>query len=120
MKAPNLDYFRPRSLPEACSVLAQNEDAMPLAGGQSLLAALNLRLSSPKLLVDIGELPELAASEHGDGAIRLGALTRHADLLASDRLRQALPLLPRAAALIGHAAIRNRGTLGGSLAFADP
>ncbi len=120
MKAPNFDYFRPRCLQEAYSALAHGEDAMPLAGGQSLLAALNLRLSSPGLLVDIGDLPELAGCDVGPQDIRLGALTRHADLLASDRIRQALPLLPRAAALIGHAAIRNRGTLGGSLAFADP
>lgn len=120
MKAPNLEYFRPRSLQEALCVLASEDEAMPLAGGQSLVAALNLRLSAPRLLVDIGDLPELAGCDDGAAELRLGSLTRHADLLESDRVREALPLLPRAAAMIGHAAIRNRGTLGGSLAFADP
>jgi len=121
MKAPNLAYVRPRSLKEACGILADHDgEAVPLAGGHSLLAALNLRLAAPKLLVDIGELPELQASSFTAGDIRLGALTRHRELLASNEVRRALPLLPRAAAFIGHAGIRNRGTLGGSLAFADP
>jgi carbon-monoxide dehydrogenase medium subunit len=121
MKAPNFDYVRPRSLVEACRILVENgEDAVALAGGQSLLAALNLRLAAPKLLVDIGELPELKTSSFAPGDIRLGALTQHRELLVGDEVKRALPLLPRAAALIGHAGIRNRGTLGGSLAFADP
>lgn len=121
MKAPNVAYVRPRSLAEACHILAENDgEAVPLAGGQSLLAALNLRLATPQLLVDIGELPELKASSFAPGDIRLGALTRHRELLGSDEVKRALPLLPQAAAFIGHAGIRNRGTLGGSLAFADP
>jgi carbon-monoxide dehydrogenase medium subunit len=121
MKAPNITYIRPCSLTEACRILAKHDgEAVPLAGGQSLLAALNLRLAAPKLLVDIGELQELRDSSFGSGDIRLGALTRHHELLDSDEVRRALPLLPRAAAFIGHAGIRNRGTLGGSLAFADP
>jgi carbon-monoxide dehydrogenase medium subunit len=121
MKAPNLAYVRPRTLREACGILAEHDgEAVPLAGGQSLLAALNLRLAAPRLLVDIGELPELQTTSFVPGDIRLGALTRHCELLASDEVRRALPLLPRAATFIGHAGIRNRGTLGGSLAFADP
>ncbi len=121
MKAPNIRYLRPRSLEEASRILVSgNFDAVPLAGGQSLLAALNLRLAAPDVLVDIGELPELAVSKIVPGEIRLGALTRHVEVLNSKALKEALPLLPRAAAHIGHAAIRNRGTLGGSLAFADP
>src|SRR3954451_17101671 len=121
MKAPNIRYLRARSLEEASRVLADGDvDAVPIAGGQSLLAALNLRLATPEVLVDIGELPELAVSNFAPGEIRLGALTRHVDVLHSKALKQALPLLPQAAAHIGHAAIRNRGTLGGSLAFADP
>src|SRR3954454_21590607 len=112
MKAPNIRYLRARSLQEACGVLADgNVDSVPVAGGQSLVAALNLRLAAPELLVDIDELPELAVSNVAPGEIRLGALTRHVDVLHSDALSQALPLLPQAAAHIGHAAIRNRGTL---------
>ena len=121
MKAPNIRYLRALSLQDACCVLADgNIDFVPVAGGQSLLAALNLRLAAPELLVDIGELPELAVSDVAPGDIRLGALMRHFEIVNSKALNEALPLLPRAAAHIGHAAIRNRGTLGGSLAFADP
>jgi carbon-monoxide dehydrogenase medium subunit len=119
VKAPNFGYLRPKALAEAYNVLADGE-AVALAGGQSLLAALNLRLASPQILVDIGDLPELRAATFDRREIRLGALTRHAELLSSDQVSRLLPLLPRAAALIGHPAIRNRGTLGGSLAFADP
>jgi carbon-monoxide dehydrogenase medium subunit len=120
MKARNFRYIRPLSLKEAYRVLAENDEAVPIAGGQSLLAGLNMRLSSPKLLVDIGELEELVGQSHDDGAVRLGALTRHSELLRSELLKQHVPLLVRAAAHIGHVAIRNRGTLGGSLAYADP
>ena len=113
MKARNFRYVRPSSLDQACRILADVGEAVPVAGGQSLLAGLNMRLSAPKLLVDIGDLKELTGQSYEDGAVRLGALTRHAQLAAD-------PLLARAAAHIGHVAIRNRGTLGGSLAYADP
>jgi carbon-monoxide dehydrogenase medium subunit len=93
---------------------------VPVAGGQSLLAGLNMRLSAPKLLVDIGDLKELTGQSYEDGTVRLGALTRHAELLGSQVIQKHVPLLVRAAAHIGHVAIRNRGTLGGSLAYADP
>jgi carbon-monoxide dehydrogenase medium subunit len=121
MKSRNFNYLRARSLRQACDVLAEHGgDAVPIAGGQSLLPGLNMRLSAPKLLVDIGELAELRAQSHEDGMVELGALTRHAELLTSDLVRQHLPLLRQAAPHIGHVAIRNRGTLGGSLAYADP
>jgi carbon-monoxide dehydrogenase medium subunit len=121
MKARNFRYIRPASLRHAYRILQESGgDAVPLAGGQSLLAGLNMRLSAPKLLVDIGELEELAGASHHDGEIRLGALTRHGELLRSALVRERLPLLAQAAAHIGHVAIRNRGTLGGSLAYADP
>src|SRR5215831_10477268 len=120
MKARNFRYIRPTSLEEACRILADGGDAVPLAGGQSLLAGLNMRLSAPKLLVDIGDLKELTGQSYEDGAVRLGALTRHAELLGSQGIQKHAPLLVRAAAHIGHVAIRNRGTLGGSLAYADP
>jgi aerobic carbon-monoxide dehydrogenase medium subunit len=121
MKARNFRYIRPASLVHAYQILAvAGGDAVPVAGGQSLLAGLNMRLSAPKLLVDIGDLKELTGQSHAGGTIRLGALTRHAELLQSDLVRKHLPLLVQAAPHIGHIAIRNRGTLGGSLAYADP
>ena len=121
MKARNFRYVRPTSLKDACRILADaGGEAVPIAGGQSLLAGLNMRLSAPKLLVDIADLKELRGQSHGDDAVRLGALTRHAELLTSDLVRMHLPLLIQAAPHIGHIAIRNRGTLGGSLAYADP
>ena len=121
MKARNFRYVRPGSLAQACPILADADgDAVPVAGGQSLLAGLNMRLSAPKLLVDIGDLAELTGQSESDGVVRLGALTRHADLLRSGLVRKHLPLLAQAAPHIGHMAIRNRGTLGGSLAYADP
>jgi carbon-monoxide dehydrogenase medium subunit len=121
MKARNFRYIRPASLADACRILADADgDAVPIAGGQSLLAGLNMRLSAPKLLVDIADLKELRGQSHAGGTVRLGALTRHAELLSCDVVRKHLPLLTKAAPHIGHVAIRNRGTLGGSLAYADP
>jgi carbon-monoxide dehydrogenase medium subunit len=121
MKARNFRYVRPDSLAHACRILADaGGDAVPVAGGQSLLAGLNMRLSAPKLLVDIGDLAELAGQSASGGVVRLGALTRHHELIGSDLVRRHVPLLAQAAPQIGHMAIRNRGTLGGSLALADP
>ena len=121
MKARNFRYVRPASLQEAYRMLAEaGGEAVPIAGGQSLLAGLNMRLSSPKVLVDIGNLAELTGQSYADGIVRLGALTRHRDLLSSAIVRAHLPLLAEAAPHIGHIAIRNRGTIGGSLAHADP
>jgi carbon-monoxide dehydrogenase medium subunit len=121
MKARNFRYIRAASVDQAYRILAENDgDAVPLAGGQSLLATLNMRLSAPKLLVDVGDLKELAGQSYADGTVRLGALTLHRELLASELVKKHVPLLVRAASHIGHIAIRNRGTLGGSLAYADP
>jgi aerobic carbon-monoxide dehydrogenase medium subunit len=121
MKARNFRYVRPASLQEAYRILVDADgEAVPVAGGQSLLAGLNMRLSSPKVLVDIANLTELTGQSYADGTVRLGALTRHRELLSSDIVRKHLPLLREAAPHIGHIAIRNRGTIGGSLAYADP
>ncbi len=119
MKAPPFRYARPGTLPEALTLL-QSEDAIALAGGQSLMPALNMRLSAPGLLVDIGALAELRGITQESGGLRLGALTRHRDLLNSPLVRSQLPLLAEAAQHIAHVAVRNRGTLGGSIAYADP
>jgi carbon-monoxide dehydrogenase medium subunit len=121
MKAPNFAYVKPASLHEALALLSSHaEAAVPLAGGQSLMATLNLRLSAPELLVDLGALDELRGIVEEDGAVRIGALTTHSELAQSPVIRRCLPLLAEAIRHVGHVAIRNRGTFGGSLAYADP
>lgn len=121
MKAGAFSYVRAETLPEALALLNRHgDDAKLIAGGQSLLPALNLRLSAPGLLVDIGRIAALRGIAVQDGVLRLGALTRHADLLAAPEVQAHAPLLARAAAHVAHPAIRSRGTLGGSLANADP
>lgn len=119
MKPPAFDYVRPKRLEEALAALAQ-DGARPLAGGQSLMPLLNLRLVHPSLLVDLNDLEELKTVEVGPEEVRIGALVRHQEILRHPLVRQRLPILPRAAAQIGHRAIRERGTIGGSLAHADP
>ena len=121
MKAPAFDYARPTALAQVFSLLAQHGDsARLLAGGQTLLATLNMRLSEPALLIDIGDLVELRGIALNGAMLRIGALTTHAEIEASALVAQHAPLLSQAVPHIAHAAIRNRGTLGGSLAFADP
>ncbi len=123
MKFPQFQYVKPRSLDEALALLAAaNGTATPIAGGQSLLAGLSMRIATPASLVDLGALAELKGITFADDAqsLRIGAMTRHADMLASPLVRQHVPLLHEAVQLVGHVAIRNRGTLGGSLAYADP
>jgi len=119
LKAPSFAYAKPRSLAEAFDLL-ERPGAKILAGGQSLIPSLNLRLSSPELLVDITGIKGLSKIEPANGMVRIGALCTHAELERSTELKQHLPLIPEAAAHIAHPAIRNRGTLGGSLALADP
>ena len=119
MKAPPFAYAKPRSLAEALELL-QHPGAKVLAGGQSLIPSLNMRLSSPELLVDITGLKGLANIEARDGMVRIGALCTHTSVERSPEVREHLPLLAEAAAHIAHPAIRTRGTLGGSLSLADP
>jgi len=121
VKAGAFDYARPGSLPEALALLARHgEAAKLLAGGQSLLPALNLRLSAPALLIDIGRLAELRGIALDGGVLRIGALTRHAELLACPLVAAQAPLIAQAVRHVAHPAIRSRGTIGGSLANADP
>ena len=120
MKAPNFAYVKPATLDDALDLLAAHAGAVPLAGGQSLMATLNLRLSTPDLLVDIGGLDELRGIRLEGDAVYIGALTTHAEVAASPVVRQHLPLIAEAVRHVGHIAIRNRGTFGGSLAYADP
>ncbi len=121
MKPAPFAYARPESLEDAIDLLeAHGEDARVLAGGQSLMATLNMRLSAPELLVDIGRVPGLAGIEVTADGLRIGAMTRHAEVEASGLVASHAPLIARAMAHIAHPAVRNRGTFGGSIAFADP
>jgi carbon-monoxide dehydrogenase medium subunit len=120
MYAPEFDYYRATSLADAHRLLADHPGAKLLAGGHSLLPLLKLRLAAPPALVDIGRIPELRGIARQNGDLRIGALTTHAELAASADLRAAAPALSSAAASIGDPAVRNRGTIGGNVAHADP
>jgi carbon-monoxide dehydrogenase medium subunit len=121
MKAPPFAYVRAASLDEVFRLWVEaGPEARLLAGGQTLLASLAFRLSDPGILIDITRVADLAGISQVGNAIRVGALTTHADLGASDLLRRHVPLIAETVPLIAHPAIRNRGTIGGSLAFADP
>src|SRR5882757_7639886 len=121
MKASAFAYARAASVVNALELLATHGDkAKVLSGGQSLMPAMNLRLISPELVVDIGELAELRGIAVKGDLLTMGALTRHVDVLKSPEIAAHAPLLREAISHVAHPAIRNRGTLGGSLAHSDP
>ena len=121
MKPAPFAYKKVRALEEAVALLAKHKDeARLLAGGQSLIATLNMRLSAPSLLIDINGVSGLGGIAHKNGKIEIGALVRHAQAERSELIVKHAPLIARALPHIGHPAIRNRGTLGGSIVFADP
>jgi carbon-monoxide dehydrogenase medium subunit len=120
MYAPDFDYYRAGSLAEAGQLLQQHPGAKLLAGGHSLIPLLKLRLATPPALIDIGRIDELKGISVADGRVRIGALTTHAELAASAELAARAPALAEAAGLIGDPAVRNRGTIGGNIAHADP
>ena len=121
MKPVDFAYTKARSLEDALQSLGEHPgDALLLAGGQSLIATLNMRLSAPDLLIDIGDLDELRGIEQIDGSIRIGAGTRHVELQRSPVIAEHAPLIAEAIEHVAHAAIRNRGTMGGNLALGDP
>ncbi|MGH9502751.1 MAG: FAD binding domain-containing protein [Terriglobales bacterium] len=120
MIAANFDYESPRTLSEALNLLSSRQDAKILAGGHSLLPAMKLRLAQPALLVDIGRIGGLSYIRESGDKIVLGAMTTHAEVKASPLLLRASPLLALTAAQIGDIQVRNRGTIGGSLAQAHP
>lgn len=120
MKPAPFAYKKVRSLEEAIALLGEHPDARLLAGGQSLMATLNMRLSAPSLLIDINGIEGLGGIAHKDGAIEIGALARHVQAERSDAIARHAPLIARVMPYIAHPAIRTRGTLGGSIAFADP
>jgi 2-furoyl-CoA dehydrogenase FAD binding subunit len=119
VKPAPFDYLRPGSLAEAAAALAGEPDAKVLAGGQSLVPLLSMRLAAPSMLVDINGLPGLSGIEVTGAGVRIGALARHADVLASDDVRRVQPLVSLALAHVAHATIRNRGTTVGSIVHAD-
>ena len=121
VKAPKFSYVRATSLGQVMDLLERyGEDAQILAGGQSLMPALNMRLSAPRLLVDINGIAALQGITCKEGVVRIGALARHAEVATSASIRQHLPLIAAAMPHVAHLAVRNRGTFGGSIALADP
>jgi aerobic carbon-monoxide dehydrogenase medium subunit len=121
VKPPPFAYHAPRTVDEALATLVElGDDSKVLAGGQSLVPMLNMRLVAPAALVDIGRLSELDTVEVSDGRVRVGATVRHARLHRDDEVAAAQPLLRQALAWVAHPVIRNRGTVVGSLAHADP
>ncbi len=114
------DYARAHTLDEALNLLAQNEDAKILAGGHSLIPAMKLRLAMPPMLVDIARIKELSYIREEGGQIRIGAMTTHYQIESSDLLKNICPLLPECASHIGDMQVRNKGTIGGSVAHSDP
>jgi CO/xanthine dehydrogenase FAD-binding subunit len=120
MKPAPFDYVRPASLAEACALLAADEDARVIAGGQTLVPMLAMRLARPARLIDILRLPELAGIREENGAIVVGATTRQALAERDPVIRASVPLLAQVLPWVGHPPTRNRGTIGGSIANADP
>ena len=120
MKPAPFEYHRPHSRAEALALLADHGNAKPLAGGQSLIPAMNFRLAMPEVLVDLNAISDFSYIGNGDDVLRIGAMTRHRAVERSDAVRQLAPLLHEAMPFIAHPAIRTRGTIGGSLAHADP
>ncbi len=123
MKTPKFSYVRAESVAQVMNLLSEHgDDARVLAGGQSLMPTLNMRLSQPDLLIDINQLDALKgiSVEDDDNIVRIGALARHAEVTRSPIVAEHLPLIAEAMPHIAHMAVRNRGTFGGSIALADP
>lgn len=120
MYNPSFEYHRPATLKEALGLLSKNKDAKVLAGGHSLIPAMKLRAASPGALVDISRVKGLGGIKASKTGLKIGALTTHNDVATSDAVKAACPLFAETAAHIGDQQVRNRGTLGGSLAHADP
>ena len=120
MFAANFDYYRASSVADAGRLLAEHPGAKLLAGGHSLIPLLKLRLAAPSAVIDIGRIAELRGISAGGDGLRIGALTTHAEIAASSDVQQHAAALAEAAGQIGDPAVRNRGTIGGNLAHADP
>lgn len=119
MKLPAVSYTAPTSIEEACAVLSTDEDAKVIAGGQSILPVMAMRLAQPSVVVDLAKVPGLTSLEEMGDYIRFGPMVTHANICSSPMIRDRLPLMAAAGKHIAHPQIRNRGTLGGSLAHGD-
>jgi aerobic carbon-monoxide dehydrogenase medium subunit len=121
MKPAPFDYVVPTSIDEACAILTEaGGGATVLAGGQTLMPLLNLRMSQPFVIVDINKIPELRGVTNANGCTRIGSMTRQCEVIASDALARDLPVLVQAVQHVGHHQTRNRGTIGGSIALGEP
>src|SRR5205823_474136 len=121
MYPAQFDYYRPTTIDEAVNLLARHgDDAKLLAGGHSLIPAMKLRLARPKIVVDIARITSLSYIREAGGRVAIGAMTTHQEVESSPLLRSKCPLLAETAAVIGDMQVRNKGTIGGSLAHADP
>jgi carbon-monoxide dehydrogenase medium subunit len=120
MYSANFDYYRARSVADARTLMAAHPGAKLLAGGHSLIPLLKLRLAAPAAVIDIGRVAELRGIEQKGDDLAIGALTTHAELAASAHLRSSAAALADAASIVGDPAVRNRGTIGGNVAHADP
>ncbi len=120
MYAPEFDYHRAGSVAEAIQLLGSHADAKLLAGGQSLIPLMKLRLARPAVLVDIGRIADLKGISVDGDTIHIGGLTTHHEIASSTQVKSANPMLAEVAAGIGDPAVRNRGTIGGNLVHADP
>ena len=120
MYAADVDYHRASSVAEAIAFLQEHDEAKVLAGGHSLIPLMKLRLTGGTALVDIGGIGDLKGIEVTNGTVRIGALTTHAEIASSQALKKACPILAEAASMIGDPQVRNRGTIGGNVAHADP
>jgi carbon-monoxide dehydrogenase medium subunit len=116
----SFNYQKTKSVADAAAALGKNADAKLLAGGQSLIAAMKLRLSQPAQLVDLGDVAELRGIKTDGGSVTIGAMTRHAEVAASAEVKKAIPALAALAGGIGDRMVRNMGTIGGSVAHNDP
>src|SRR5215211_6765907 len=114
------EYHRPTSLEQAAALLAENDEAKLLAGGHSLLPVMKQRLAAPPALTDLAGIPGLAGIERTADAVVIGAMTKHVDVETSSTVREAIPAITDMVAVLGDPAVRNRGTLGGSVAGNDP
>ena len=114
------DYHKPNSVPEAVALLANRSESQPIAGGMTLLPTIKQRLAAPGALIDLSGIAALKGIDASAGAITIGAMTRHVDVATSQKVTKSVPALAQLAGSIGDPAVRNRGTIGGSLANNDP
>ena len=120
MKSPAFSYYEAKDLADAINVKKTDDDAVILAGGQSLLPTLNMRLSNPSVLIDIGKIKELREIKIEDGYLSIGAMSSHSNVMSNKDVNEVLPILCKILSQVAHPAIRNKGTHGGSVAYGDP